>query len=415
MNSHHALTFPASPGPNKPPHRQLTKSYVWAFFAAIAALLVAFFASPVHAQQDSNARLAEYARALTKAQLGDHDGALKAYEELGPQLAGSASADVYAASAGSRRALGDLAGARRDADAALSLAQVPRHAALAGDLALEAGAFTDAERAYQRALQIDARYAPALSGIAELYNRLARYDEAARALALLPNPTDGDRMRTLDLAERAGELELAAQTLDELLLSRPYDARLWVQKGTLLTRQGDASSADAFARALALDPTSREARAALNATAIAATSASSLLPATPARQAAWSGALDADALQAEADADPRDAHAWGVAAMAWLEAGDDAKAKRALDDGLLFFPGDLRLGLAQAYLSALTETSAAADVASLQAVDGAAAKARDQAAALARGEPVETDSEFVRAFLVPARGSALYVRLTNRQ
>ncbi len=415
MNSHHAVTFPTtSSTPRRRQRRRLTTSYVWAFFGAMIALVVAFFASPVHAQRDASASLAQYARALTQAQAGDHDGALEAYDELASTLTGSASADVYAASAMSRRALGDLPGARSDAESASNLSTSPRYQALSAELAMEAGAFTDAELSYELALQADATYAPALSGLAELYNRLARYDVAARTLARLPNPTDDDLTRTLDLAERAGDMGLAAQVLDRLLVLRPYDSGLWVRKGQSLARQDDELAQDAFARALALDPDNREARAALSATTME--TSSSLLPSTPARQAAWSGALDAAALQAEADANARDADAWGVAAMAWMEMGDDARAARALDDGLLFFPGNVRLHLAQAYLAALAGNDPTSALTQAESeADATTSRAVEQAAALIRGDAVETGAALVRAFLVPAQGSALYLRLTNRQ
>lgn len=411
MNRHLAMTFPTARPSHRKPHRRLTQSYVWAFFGATAALIVAFLVSPAEAQSDQSSSLAQYARALTQARSGDHDGALEAYAELATALQGSASADVYAASAMSRRALGDLPGARSDARSASTLSASPRYPALSAELAMEAGAFTDAERAYEQTLEADADYAPALSGLAELYNRLARYDDAARTLARLPNPTDDDLARTLDLAERAGNAALIGQTLGQLLTLRPHDATLWVRNGQHLVRQGDDSSGDAFARALALDPSNREARAALNATG--PETASSLLPPTPARQAAWSGALDAAALQDEADANPRDADAWGVAAMAWMEAGGDARAARAIDDGLLFFPGDVRLHLAQAYLAAATGNDPATVLEQIEA-DDATLDAVDQAAALVRGETVDVDTAFVRAFLVPAEGSALYLRLANR-
>lgn len=415
MNSHHAVTFPTpTPSSGKSNPRRLTASYVWAFFGAMVALIVAFLASPAQAQLDGSARLAQYARALTQAQAGNHDSALETYGDLASTLTGSASADVYAASAMSRRALGDLPGARSDAESASNLSTSPRYYALSGELAMEAGAFTDAELSYELALQADADYAPALSGLAELYNRLARYDMAARTLARLPNPTEDDLMRTLDLAERAGDTALATQVLDRLLVFRPYDSGLWLRKGQSLARQDDESARDAFARALALDSTNREARAALNTTGPEASS--SLLPSTPARQAAWSGALDAAALQAEADANARDADAWGVAAMAWMEMGDDARAARAIEDGLLFFPGNVRLHLAQAYLAALAGGASATALSQAESeADATTSDAVDQATALVRGEAVETDAAFVRAFLVPSEGSALYLRLTNRQ
>ncbi len=416
MNSHHAMTFPE---PSSLPRRRsrLTQKYVWAFFGGMVALVVAFFASPAQAQTDPSASLAQYARALTQAQSGDHDGALEAYSELASALTGAASADVYAASAMSRRALGDLSGARSDAESASTLSTSARYHALSAELAMEAGAFTDAQLAYELALQADADYAPALSGLAELHNRLARYDVAAAMLARLPNPTDADLARTLDLAERAGDAALTTQALDHLLALRPYDADLWVRRGQALARQDDTAAQDAFARAAALDPANREARAALAAEiATQSQGRSSLLSPTPAREAAWAGALDAARLQAEADADPRDADAWGVAAIAWMEAGDDARARRALDDGLLFFPGDVRLHLSSAYLAALTggDAEAALSQAASEA-DASLSGAVEQASALVRGEAVDVDAAFVRAFLLPASSSALYARLTNRQ
>jgi tetratricopeptide (TPR) repeat protein len=416
MNRRAHVSFPT--GNPSPCRRPLTASYVWALLGA-AALIAAFWAAPAHAQTDAD--LAAYARALTRAQAGDHPGALAAYEELIAATSGAALADVQAAMALSYRASGDLPAARRAAEQALALRPAARYATLAGALALEAGAFSDAQAAFERALNADGQHAPAIAGLADVHARLGRYADAAQTLARLPRPTPAERLRTFELAERGGDLDLAAQTIEALVAVRPYDPDLHAAHARLLVRQGatDAAAA-AFARTLALDPSNAEARAFVGAASAQTPSAAraeapALIPATPARSAWWSGSGTAQALQAEADANPRDADAWGVAAMAWLETGDDARAAQTLSDGLLFFPGDTRLHLAAAFLTALTgaDPEPALEQAA-QDADPAEQAAVEAARSLAAGQPADVPAELSRSFLVPAPESRLFGRLVGR-
>lgn len=115
-----------------------------------------------------------------------------------------------------------------------------------------------AEAAYREALRIDARFTPALHGLAGLSAESGRLDEAERVLrgglALLPEQGDLHAALGLLLAQR-GDLRGAESTLARAEKLSPRDPRIAYNRGLALQQLGRADEARAaLERALAAEP-----------------------------------------------------------------------------------------------------------------------------------------------------------------
>jgi adenylate cyclase len=144
---------------------------------------------------------------------------------------------------------------------------------------------TDQARvAYQRAVELDAKFALAWAGLAQTHvwdcnyateggqkgfnAHLAAAREAVeRALALEPNLPDALYARAVIKTNFDYDWKGAAETLRKALALAPQDPALLMEAGNLALARGETTQAlDLFRRAVALDPVNAQARAYLGGT-----------------------------------------------------------------------------------------------------------------------------------------------------
>lgn len=97
----------------------------------------------------------------------------------------------------------------------------------------------------------------------EFLARAGRLDEArARAIELVAvDPRSSSHVLLSDVLERAGELAEALATMDECVRTSPHVVTAWVRRASLQLQAGDTAAAtDSARRAVALAPSSTEAR-----------------------------------------------------------------------------------------------------------------------------------------------------------
>lgn len=331
---------------------------------------------------------------MTKAFLGDYEGALTHYEEA-LRLAPNAPA-VLAAYAEAQAARGDLQSAVYHAQQAVMAAPDNQHYhhQLAG-LYLEMGQVEQAETAYEGLLQRFPRDTRALEELARLRSVTGRAAEAAATYERLLQLT-GEQPEYLQalvqLYTRLGDDAATLKALGRYVAVHPDDAAAFRQLGRLEESSGNLEAArQAFARALRLDPSDAQAAAALaalqgeapppdaDAPAAATLPQARLLLAqgnVAAAEATLQRVLAADSLQADAlgllgdlyydrhaymaaapllvrlvRLTPRDLTRWERALVAARRGGLHALAAPLAEEALLLFPGQPRLLLAAAWLA----------------------------------------------------------------
>jgi tetratricopeptide (TPR) repeat protein len=172
--------------------------------------------------------------------------------------------DALVAVARGRAAAGDAAGALT----ALGQAQTraPGRAdlhKLQGDVALKVGDKRGALAAYRAALELDAGYVQVWLDLGRLHEEKEEWTEAQRAYerALDALPTFHEAALALaDLLRRAGRVRQAVVRLAEMLEQDPYDLPALLLLGrALLDDKRDAHALEAFRRALKFDPEQVEA------------------------------------------------------------------------------------------------------------------------------------------------------------
>jgi len=172
--------------------------------------------------------------------------------------------DALVAVAKGRAAGGDAAGALT----ALQQAQTRAPARadlhkLQGDVALRIGDKAGALDAYRAALELDAGYVQVWLDLGRLHEDKEEWNEAQRAYerALDVLPTFHEAALALaDLLRRSGRVRQAVVRLAELLEQDPYDLPALLLLGrALLDDKRDAQALEAFRRALKFDPEQVEA------------------------------------------------------------------------------------------------------------------------------------------------------------
>ncbi len=390
-------------------------------FLLLTLALLAAAVAPLRAQQ-SPARAqtqALFVEALTRAFLDDHEGAIARYREVLEQEPGQPT--VLSALAESYAAAGQPALAQETADEAARRSPDNAHfARVAAAIAASRGDASGAARRYEALLERHPTDLLATQALADLHARRGAYADAARLLETLP-PTAEALTQLLDLYEKLDNDGAFTRTFERLAALQPPDAAVLARLGRHHLRHDRADAArEAFEAALRRDAAHPEARAAL------AAMGGTLPEAAPspglAAYAAGDFRVAAGLLKAALAADARSADAWAQAAMALLEAGQNAEAERVIEDGRLIFFDHPTLLVAAAYaaLAAGDATAAGARVSEARTALSPAAPdhalytaALDVAAAYAaaRALPAPPAADVLTALraraLVPAPGGAL--------
>ena len=322
----------------------MLRTAILALTALLATPALAQRAEPSAERQQVEAEQL-FVRGMTRAYIGDYDGAVELYESA----LGLAPDDpaVLAALAEAHEARGDLTTALFFANRAVERApDEPSGYRLLAGLQLATGDTNAALATYERLVEARPADTGALTALARIQQQSGRFAEAlATYERVLDRVGENGAVRTrmLSIYERLGDDDGALRTLEALVELDPANDVLRGQLAERYRTRGDVARAEALAPDLA--PASEPANPSSGSDALF-------------DAGDWPAA--AAALARDLDADPLDPPAWARLAFAHLYAGDPAAALDAADEALLLFPGqyDLALAAALAHADAGNESDA---------------------------------------------------------
>ena len=314
-----------------------------ALLLVIAAALCVPAAAQKRPESDSlRALRAEqlFVRGMTRAYVGDHEAAIRQYEQALEIRPGEAA--VLAALAEAHQAEGASATALYFASLAAEAAPAEPsvYRQLAG-LQLEAGEADAAIQTYQRLVALAPDDADALVALARVQQQSGRLEESLATYSLvLERVGESEAVRTqmLGVYERLGDAAGIVRALEALVALDPANAALRRRLADRYRAQGDTAQADALAPPLD-EPQQGDDDADLFR-----------LGERLFDEGDWAGA--AEALARALAENPLNPPAWARLVTALARAGNTDAALDAADEATLLFPGQLDLVRAAAFAHA---------------------------------------------------------------